>query len=211
MARAPLALRPAATTAEYTLPYARAASASKGRGSKAASARWSRSWRRARSSGSGVACGPAASSAIVIALTATSTGSREGSMCSRSMTTEVSRSPRAGRLSGIGYDVLASPRIDVGTEAARVDGGRIPEDGNDGRRRHEPVAPQGSELAYRHSVASDDEGLPLVEPAHDLAAVVAELALGNGFSHVSTVAHRATVVDGSGKAESRPPKRAASA
>jgi len=115
------------------------------------------------------------------------------------MTTEVSRSPRAGRRSGIGYDVLASPRIDVGTEAARVDDGRIPEDGNDGRRRHEPVAPQGSELAYRHSVASDDEGLSLVEPAHDLAAVVAELALGNGFSHVSTVAHRATVVDGSGE------------
>ena len=108
------------------------------------------------------------------------------------MTTEVSRIPRAGRRSGIGYDILAGPRIDVGTEAARVDGGRIPEDGNHGRRRHEPVAPQGSELAYRHSVASDDKGLSLVEPAHDLAAVIAELALGNGFSHAGIVARRAT-------------------
>jgi hypothetical protein len=91
--------------------------------------------------------------------------------------------------------VLADPRIDIGTEAARVDGGRIPENGNDCRRRHEPVAPQGSEFAYRHTVASEDEGLSPVEPAHDLAAVVAELALGDGFSHGSTVARRATDVD----------------
>src|SRR5258706_3049299 len=117
-------------------------------------------------------------------------------MCSRSMTTEVSRSPRTGRRSGIGYNVLASPRIDVGTEAAGVDGGRIPEDGNDRRRRHESMAPQGSQLAYRHTVASDDEGLPLVEPAHDLAAVIAELTLGDGFRHASMVARRATDVDG---------------
>jgi hypothetical protein len=64
----------------------------------------------------------------------------------------------------------------------------------------ESVAPQGSELAYRHTVASDDEGLSLVEPAHDLAALVAELALGDGFSHFPRVAHRATAVDGSQRA-----------
>src|SRR5437016_1276019 len=143
---------------------------------------------------------------MVIALTATSIGSSEGSMCSRSMTTEVSRSPRAARRSGIGANVLASPRIDIGTEAARVDGGRILEDGNDRLRRHESVAPQGSELSYRHTVASDDERFSLVEPAHDLAAVVAELALGDGFSHASTVAHRATVVDGFGESARRPRK-----
>ena len=40
-----------------------------------------------------MACGPEASSAIAIALTAISSGSREGSMCSRSMITEVSRIP----------------------------------------------------------------------------------------------------------------------
>src|SRR4051812_23531548 len=110
------------------------------------------------------------------------------------MTTEVSRSPRAGRGSVIGYNVLASPRIDIGTEAPRVDSGRIPENRNDRRRRHESVAPQGSELAYRHTVASYDEGLSLIEPAHDFAAVVAELALGDGFSHSLMVAQRATDV-----------------
>jgi hypothetical protein len=85
--------------------------------------------------------------------------------------------------------------MDIGTEAARIDSGRIPENGNDCRRRHEPVAPQGSELAYWHTMASDDEGLPLFEPAHDLAAIVAELALGDGWSHGSTVARRPTDVD----------------
>lgn len=92
-------------------------------------------------------------------------------------------------------NVLASPRIDIGTEAVRVDRGRIPEEGNDCRRGHKSVAPQGGELAHRHTMASDDERLSLIEPAHDLAAFVAELALGDGFSHVSAVAHRATVVD----------------
>ena len=57
------------------------------------------------------------------------------------------------------------------------------------------MAPQGSDLTYGHTVASDDEGLSLVEPAHDFAAVVAELALGDGFSHGSMVARCATDVD----------------
>jgi hypothetical protein len=86
---------------------------------------------------------------------------------------------------------LAAARIDIGA-------GRIPEDGNHCRRRHEAVAPQGSELAYRHTVSSADKGLSLVEPAHDLAAVVAELALSDGFGHSWIVARRATAVDGAG-------------
>ena len=83
-----------APTAAYTRPYARATAASTGKGSNVASARCNRSWRRARSAGSAVACGPAASSAIVIADTATSKGRSPASICSRSMTTEVSMSPR---------------------------------------------------------------------------------------------------------------------
>jgi hypothetical protein len=83
----------------------------------------------------------------------------------------------------MGQNILAGPPINIGTEAARVDGGRVPEDGNDCRRGHESVTAQGGELAHRHTVASGDEGLSLIEPAHDLTAVVAELALGDGFSH----------------------------
>ncbi len=57
----------------------------------------SRSWRLARSLASSVACGPAASSAIVNALMASSTGSWDGSIASRSITTEVSMTPRRWR------------------------------------------------------------------------------------------------------------------
>ena len=63
------------------------------------------------------------------------------------------------------------------------------------------MTPQGSELSYRHTVSSDDEGLSLVEPAHDLAVVVAELSLGDGGRHSSTVARRATGVDSSNEVE----------
>ena len=52
-----------------------------------------------RSFASLVACGPAASSAMVIELTAISTGSNNGSSCSKSITTEVSIIPRTGRRS----------------------------------------------------------------------------------------------------------------
>ena len=61
------------------------------------SIRCNRSWRRPRSSGSPVACGPAASSAMVTALTASSEGSALGSIDSRSTTTEVSMRPCGGR------------------------------------------------------------------------------------------------------------------
>jgi hypothetical protein len=54
----------AARAAANIRPYVRAVSASKGNGSHVVLAHCSRSWRRARSSLSSVACGPAASSAI---------------------------------------------------------------------------------------------------------------------------------------------------
>ena len=65
--RAPRCFRLAATTALAIRPYARATLTSKGNGLKVASALWSCSWRRARTSGSLAAAGPAASSASVTA------------------------------------------------------------------------------------------------------------------------------------------------
>lgn len=87
------------------------------KGSKAASARCNRSCRRARSSTSRVACGPAASSAMVIALTASSIGSCSASRCSRSMTTDVSMIPRGRRWgSDTRARVLECNAVEVGAE-----------------------------------------------------------------------------------------------
>src|SRR6185295_496712 len=106
--------------------------------------------------------------------------------------------PRLFRLRPFGARherILAGPCIEVGAEAAGVDGRCGPEDCHRCRRGHESMAPQWSELAHRHAVAGDDESLALIEPAHDFTAGVAELALRDGFSHASTVVRSATVVD----------------
>ena len=137
------ALRPAATTAANTLPYPRALSLSNGSGSKAASARCSRSCRRLRSSVSAAACGPAASSAIDTALTATSTGSSPASRVSRSINTDVSRRPRASRwVSATRSDVLACCCVQVGAELAVVELRGGFEQRHGGLSCDEPMAPE---------------------------------------------------------------------
>src|SRR5919108_2595910 len=188
-ARAPRALRPAAVTDAKTRPYARAASPSKGNGSNVASARWRRSCRRARSSGSAVAYGPAASSAMVITLTAASTGSRAGSSVSRSMITEVSRMPRWGRSSATRRWVLVRTGVEVRAESLVVDARRGPEQGDGGLRGDEAMTSERAELAHGDAVARDDERLPCVESAHDLPAGIAEFSLRDLPGHPG---HRST-------------------
>ena len=182
-ARAPRALRPTAATALNTCPYARAASASKESGSKAASVRWSRSWRRARSAGSDVAWGPAASSAKVRALTATSEGSRSRSMRSRSTTTEVSRSPRLNRAELVTSHVLRGDGVQITTKASQLHRRCATKDLGNRFGTRESVPPEGGELADRDAVSGHDVGVTAIEPPHDLPAVVPQLSLGDLPSH----------------------------
>ena len=90
------------------------------------------SWRRARSAKSSVACGPAASSANVIADTATSVGSASAATRSISMTTDVSMRPRGYRFSGTRSRVLVDCSVEIGPEPVRVDG-RSAREGRDRR------------------------------------------------------------------------------
>lgn len=53
---------------------------------------------------------------------------------------------------------------------------------------NEATVPQRDQLTNGHAVASDNEGLALVETAHDLSAVVAEFSLGDDLGHEVTVA-----------------------
>jgi hypothetical protein len=111
---------PTARAAANIRPYMRAASPSKGKGSHVVLAHCSRSWRRARSSWSSVACGPAANSARVMVEIADSSGSDAGSITSWSITTDVSRSPLVGSV----IDVLVYHHIEIGTKPSGVDAGR---------------------------------------------------------------------------------------
>jgi hypothetical protein len=124
-------------------PYARADSASNGRGSNVASARWRRSWCRARSSARELACGPAASSAIVTALTAISMGNEPVSTRSRSITTDVSIRPRGWRdASATRRRFLVDDSVEVVNHSDVIDSRSTAERGHNRRRIDEAVPPQ---------------------------------------------------------------------
>jgi len=163
----PRGVRPAATTAAVTRPYIRAASAPDGTGSKSLSARCAASVRRARSSCSSCRscslsgrtwCGPADSSARVIALIAISSGSPAGSTRRRRTTMLVSGRPCRGSpgarcgaspLAGIAV-LVVSGRVLVGTECVQTASGRVA-----GHRREflpgdkPALAPDGDQLPGR--------------------------------------------------------------
>ena len=142
-----------------------------------ASARCSRSWRRARSSGSAVACGPAASSASVTAEIASSSGNSDGATRSMPITTEVSTRPRSRRASAKGCRILVEHAVHVLPEPGRLDRRRAREGRRRGLGRDEDALAERRQLADGHAVARDHERLTAVERSHDLAALVAELAL----------------------------------
>src|SRR5215218_6734174 len=187
-------LRPEARAAAYIRPYARAASTSKGNGSNAASARCRRSCRRARSATSLAAAGPAASSAIVTADTATCSGNTSAAILSRSMTTDVSSKPRGPR-SATWVDVLIDYLVQVPAHAFPVEAGRVAEHLDGGRCGHEAVATQRAQLSHRTSIAAHHEGPALIEGTHNATAVVSQLPLTDLLAHATTVALGATVVD----------------
>src|SRR5262245_41702349 len=186
--RRPRVLRPAGATVAYSRPNARATASSTGSTSNVASARWRRSWRRARSPGSAVACGPAESSASVTAEIASSPGRTPASIRPSAMTTDVSRTPRAWRRSGTRLDALVERRVDVRPEPLEIERRRVCER-RDGRlRADEPPAAKRDELGDLDAVARHGEGLAAVECAHDVAALVPQLTLADASCHASSVA-----------------------
>ncbi len=173
----------------------------KGRGSNAASARCSRSCLRARSATSWVAAGPAASSAIVTAETATCAGSCSGCNCSRSMTTDVSSRPTTAR-SGTRLDLLIDADIKVLPEPLPADRWSTTEDVDDCTGVDEATTPQRAKFAHRFCPTGHDVGMSLVQPAHDAPAVIAQLPLTDLLAHLPIVAPGATRID-----SSHPPRR----
>lgn len=139
--------------------------------------------RRARSAPSVAAWGPAASSANVIDVTAISRGNAPGSMSSRSMTTDVSRIPRARRCSGTRFDARIGDRVEVDSESFGVDHRRTVEQVGNRFGTDKALPAERAQLTDRLAGAGDDEGLASVEPAHDLAAGVAELSLRDRGRH----------------------------
>src|SRR5215207_5030323 len=114
---------------------------------------------------------------MVMALIATSIGSCSRVTCSRSMTTDVSRIPRERRVSDTPVRCLVDGGVEVVSPLVRVDAGGVTEHADDIVGGDEAVAAQRRELGDGLPIACDDERLALVDPAHDLAAVVAQLAL----------------------------------
>ena len=76
----------------------------------------------------------------------------------------------------------------VGAELLGVDGGRVCKSGRGHRRGNELARSDRRELPNFLAVASDDEGLAAINGAHDLAALVTELALTDSSRHLRTVA-----------------------
>src|SRR5687768_18263381 len=106
-----------------------------------------------------------------MALTATSAGRREGSNSSRSMTTDVSSTPRGGRGgSGTRRHTLIGYRVEIRSERAVIDRRGGAEQGHGRLGGDKTVASQGSQLADRHTVARHDERLAGIDAPHDLAA-----------------------------------------
>ncbi len=56
------------------------------------------------------------------------------------------------------------------------------------------MTPERAQLTYGSSISSDNEGLSLVQGAHDSTAVIAEFALRDSFAHSASVAPSATLV-----------------
>jgi hypothetical protein len=84
--------------------------------------------------------------------------------------------------------VLEREPVHVAAEALGVDRWSAVERLYDGRPVDESPSVQRSQLADPNPVTGHDEALTRVKCAHDLAALVAKLALGNLSRHTSTVA-----------------------
>jgi len=105
------------------------------------------------------------------------------------MTTDVSTIPRGGRGSATRSRSLIEQRVDVVAEPLGVDEWGAGELSDRALRRYELPLPKRRQLSHWNAVARNDERLAAIELAHDLAALVSELALGDLSCHTNTVAH----------------------
>ena len=179
-------VRPLPRIVAYRRPQARATSPSSGSASQLEAAHCRRSCRRPRSCSSTAACGPAASSASVMAEMAVSSGRSSLSIKSRSMTTEVSRSPR-GPLGVLGcgecpsdVDILNYERIEVGAKPFGIYSRRGPGRCLDHGPRHKPASGHRSQFGHRRTVAGDGQMLTCLYFPQDRRRLVPKLTLGNG-------------------------------
>ena len=101
--------------------------------------------------------------------------------------------PRSARWgSGTRAEVLGCNAVEVGAKPSQVDARSATEYGDGGIGLHEPVPPKRSQFTDGHAVAGDDEALALVQPPHDLTALVPKLSLGDVSGHGDSVARGAT-------------------
>jgi hypothetical protein len=124
--------------------------------------------------------------AIVTALTDASSGRSSGAITSRPITTDVSSKPLV--VSATRGDVLIDGAIEVCAQPLMVNARGTSERRGQSRSVHE-AAPHRHQFANRNTIASHDECFALVEAAHDVTAVVAQLALTDLAAHAPTVAH----------------------
>lgn len=129
---------------------------------------------------------------MVSAVTATCDGRTFTSMVSRSMTTDVSSTPRSTRWSATWFDALIGDKVEVPSELFAVNRWSCLEELGDGFRCNESEAAQRGQLADRHAIAGHDEGLALVKATHDLSAAIPQFSLGDDLTHPTIVARRAT-------------------
>jgi hypothetical protein len=72
---------------------------------------------------------------------------------------------------------LVERRVDVGPESLEFDARRAGERSDRSVRWHELALPKRRQLSNGHAVSRHYEGLTTIERPHDLAALVAQLAL----------------------------------
>ena len=82
--------------------------------------------------------------------------------------------------------------VDVRPESVPCDGRRASKRGERGLRCDELARAKRDELADGHAISCYDERLSAIECAHDLAAAVAELTLGDLSGHDANCSTRAT-------------------
>ncbi len=87
---------------------------------------------------------------------------------------------------------MSCDAVQIGPETLIVDSGRVPEKGDRRFGCDKAMTSQGREFTDGYAVSSDDEGLALIQPAHDLSALVAQLSLGDLSVHRASVARCAT-------------------
>ena len=92
------------------------------------------------------------------------------------------------RRSATGRDVLARRVVEVGSEPVEIDARRALECRHCLVSTDKAMTTQWGQFADGDTVSGDNEALALVELAHDLTAVVSQLALSDLGRHGTTVA-----------------------